>query len=66
MNPNPPDTASPQSNNQPAHQPIHPSPAPVSNDTGAPFLISLAIAALVLFGVLHFHFVVLFVSILMT
>jgi hypothetical protein len=29
-------------------------------------LISLAIAVLVLFGVLHFHFVVLFVSILMT
>lgn len=49
--------------------PIHLSPQalpPAGNDTGKPFLISLAIAVLVLFGVLHFHFVVLFVSILMT
>jgi len=62
MSHNPPNTAAPQS----ANPPIPPSPAPAGNDTGKPFLISLAIAVLVLFGVLHFHFVVLFVSILMT
>lgn len=57
MSHNPPNAAAPQ----PANPPI-----PAGNDTGKPFLISLAIAVLVLFGVLHFHFVVLFVSILMT
>lgn len=57
MSHNPPNTAAPQ----PANPPI-----PAGNDTGKPFLISLAIAVLMLFGVLHFHFVVLFVSILMT
>ena len=62
MSHNPPNAAAPQ----PANPPIPPSPAPAGNDTGKPFLISLAIAVLVLFGVLHFHFVVLFVSILMT
>lgn len=59
MSHNPPNAAAPQSANPP-------SPAPAGNDTGKPFLISLAIAVLVLFGVLYFHFVVLFVSILMT
>lgn len=62
MSHNPPNTAAPQ----PANPPIPAIPAPAGNDTGKPFLISLAIAVLVLFGVLHFHFVVLFVSILMT
>ena len=62
MSHNPPNAAAPQ----PANPPIPPSPATAGNDTGKPFLISLAIAVLVLFGVLHFHFVVLFVSILMT
>lgn len=62
MSHNPPNAAAPQ----PANPPAPPNPSPVGNDTGKPFLISLAIAVLVLFGVLHFHFVVLFVSILMT
>ena len=62
MRHNPPNAAAPQ----PANPPAPPNPSPVGNDTGKPFLISLAIAVLVLFGVLHFHFVVLFVSILMT
>ena len=62
MSHNPPNAAAPQ----PANPPAPPNPSPAGNDTGKPFLISLAIAVLVLFGVLHFHFVVLFVSILMT
>lgn len=52
MSHNPPNTAAPQ----PANPPIPAIPAPAGNDTGKPFLISLAIAVLVLFGVLHFHF----------
>lgn len=50
MSHNPPNTAAPQ----PANPPIPAIPAPAGNDTGKPFLISLAIAVLVLFGVCIF------------
>ena len=50
----------------PANTDNHTANTPPPADTGKPFLISFAIAVAVLFCVLHFHFVVLFVSILMT